>query len=220
MEFQHDMNPTLESILAPAYTPCAEFSRACKEMRWLPEFGHVPRGFLGAEGALEEVELVLVFAEPGDPHDGEMHEGQQTAYSYATTCFASGKDQFHRNVRKILNLCWPHLSFEQQMRKAWLTESVLCSARREGGGVSAAASRACGRRYLLPQLDLFQHALVVALGSKAQNRLISLGYTKFIAAFAAAPPGCNRPEAAASWEQISLQLHARQLARTARSSGQ
>jgi hypothetical protein len=67
------LNPALAALLAPAYAPCVELRRACTEMRWNPEFGHVPRGFLGAAGRLKEVELVLVFAEPGDPHDGERH---------------------------------------------------------------------------------------------------------------------------------------------------
>lgn len=178
-------------------------------MRWNPDEGHVPRGFLGASGALAEIELVLVFAEPGDPHEGERHTGLESTYAYATFGFGTGKDLFHRNVRKILNLCWPALSFEEQMRRVWLTESVLCSARKEGGSVSVAAARACGSRYLLAQLSLFPEALVVALGSKADGRLRSLGVVNFISAYAAAPPGCNRREAQSSWEHIANELHRR-----------
>lgn len=200
------LNSTLAGVLKPAYKPCAEFKLACKEMRWQPERGHVPRGFLGAAGEISEVELVLVFAEPGDPHDQEQHSGLQSAYSYATFAHQNGKDLFHRNVRKILALCWPNLSFEQQMRKTWLTESVLCSALKEGGSVSAAASQACGQRYLRAQLQLFPKALVVALGSKAQSRLRKIGFSSFVSAYAAAPPGCNRPEALTSWQQIPLAL--------------
>jgi hypothetical protein len=108
-------------------------------MRWAPDEGHVPRGFCGAGGTLEEVRLVLVVAEPGDPHAGERHganpaaEGRlDSAYAYAYECFKSGKDLFHRNVRLILNLCWPDIDFDEQMRRTWITESVLCSARTEG----------------------------------------------------------------------------------------
>ncbi len=36
--------PSLERILTPAYNPCQEFSGDCREMRWDPEAGHVPRG--------------------------------------------------------------------------------------------------------------------------------------------------------------------------------
>lgn len=200
---------TLAAILAPAYAPCVEFGGNCAEMRWNPGSGHVPRGFLGATGSPEDVELVLVFAEPGDPHDQESHTGLETASSYAQACFGNGKDLFHRNVRKILALCWPELSYEQQLQKAWLTESVLCSAKLEGGSVSSRASRACGARYLLPQLAYFPHALVVALGSKAQGRLRALDFHSFLPAFAAAPPGCNRREALASWEQIPIALKQR-----------
>jgi len=82
-----NLNPKLATVLAPAYAPCLEFQRACTEMRWDPSQGHVPRGSLGATGSLEEVELVLVFAEPGDPHAGEQHSGLESAYKYATFGF-------------------------------------------------------------------------------------------------------------------------------------
>lgn len=200
------LNIKLVMTLAPAYAPCTEFARTCAAMCWRPDMGHVPRGYLGATGSLEEVELVLVFAEPGDPHVGEKHAGMQSAYEYAMHAFQSGMDLFHRNVRSILDLCWPGTPFEQQMRKVWMTESVLCSARSEGAPVPAAAARACGERYLLPQLRLFSHALVVALGRKAQSRLSRVGFTSYVSAYAVAPPGCNRREARESWERIPVAL--------------
>lgn len=199
------VSPHVAEILTGAYDPCPGFSSSCVEMRWHPGSGHVPRGFFGATGELSEVELILVVAEPGDPHVGERHTGLESAYSYATAAFRDGKDQFHRNVRKILDMCWPGVQFEQQTRKVWLTESVLCSARVEGGRVSQIASRACGQRYLLPQLKLFPNALVVALGGKARDRLRSLGMSQdaFLAVYAVAPPGCNRQQAAESWNAIA-----------------
>jgi hypothetical protein len=154
------LNPTLAKILAPAYAPCVEFQCACTEMRWIPSQGRVPRGFFGASGLIEDVEIVLVFAEPGNPYAGECHTGIESAYKFASIGFEIGKDLFHRNVRAILEMCWPWLTFEQRMQRAWLTESVLCSAPKEGGSVSVAASRACGQRYLLDQLRLFPSNLL------------------------------------------------------------
>jgi hypothetical protein len=197
--------PRLEEILSPAYR-CPEFDHACIEMRWDPDAGHVPRGFLGACGEVSEVELILVVAEPGNPHDKEQHSGLESAYEYSTNAFRTRKDRFHSNVMKILDMCWPDLPFDQQMRKVWLTESVLCSARKEGGHVGSSSSRACGQRYLLSQLSLFSGALVVALGSKARARLRALGVTDFISAYAAAPPGCNMPDAPESWKQVPIEL--------------
>lgn len=211
--FSMRLNPEIATILEPAYRPCVEFSSACAEMRWQPGKGHVPRGFLGAAGSLDEVELVLVFSEPGDPHDDETHTGLASAYARAAMGFGTGRDQFHRNVRFILDSCWPGMLFEEQMRKVWLTESVLCSAVREGGSVSVRASRACGNRYLLQQLAKFPTALVVALGSKAQRRLRDLGVTAFLAAGAAAPPGCNKKEVQDSWACIPEALSQRRRAR-------
>jgi len=200
------LNPSLAVLLAPAYAPCPAFADNCREMRWNPAQGNVPRGFLGAAGELKEIDLVLAFAKPGDPNIGESHEGVESAYRYAIFAFESGKNQFHRNVRAILDTCWPALSFEAQMKKVWMTESVLCSAPKEGGSVTAAATRECGVRYLTAQLALLPQALVVALGGKAQNRLRAIGITDFLAASAVAPPGCNFRGAQESWARIPIEL--------------
>ena len=200
------LNPEIANILEPAYAPCAAFCGPCTEMRWDPSRGHVPRGFRGASGALEEIELVLVFAEPGDPHPSETHTGLSSTYEYSTSTVANGTDLFHRNIKSILNSCWPRLTYEEQLRKVWMTESVLCSALIEGGNVASRVSHECGKRYLLPQLSLLPHALVVALGSKAQKRMRAIGYTKFLPAYAVAPPGCNFRRAKESWNRIPIEL--------------
>lgn len=208
------LNSTLITLLEPAFGPCPAFGQKCVSMRWDPESGHVPRGFLGACGEISEVEMVLVFSEPGDPHPGEKHSGLESAYSYATLAFQTGKDQFHRNVRSILDMCYPSLSFDDQMRKVWMTDAVLCSAKREGGSVPRAVSNECGNRYLKAQVECFSDALVVALGKKAQQRLRAVDITNILSVDAAAPPGCNRPGAYLSWQQIPEKLHLRRESRT------
>jgi hypothetical protein len=194
------INEKIRSILSAAYDPCSAFKNTCAKMRWEPQSGHVPRGFVGAIGDLSEVQLVLIFAEPGDPQDGEVHTGFKSAFDYAYHCFESRKNYFHKNVRDILELCWPKKPFKYQMRHVWLTESVLCSAEQEGGNVNASIARKCVQRYLVPQLELFPNAVVVALGSKAQYRL--KGIVDYFPAFAAAPPGCNKSQARESWMKI------------------
>jgi hypothetical protein len=106
-------------------------------------------------------------------------------------------DQFASNIREILDLAWPGEAFENQMRKTWLMESVLCSAATEGAPVSPIVEKAC-RRYILAQLALFPKARVVALGGKARQRLRAAG-VHFVAAYAASPPGCNFAGARQSW---------------------
>ena len=148
------MNPKLEDVLLKAYGPCLAFVGACSEMRWDTARGHVPRGFCGAAGELVEVKLVLVCAEPGDPHSDEHYGGGnsqsqlQRAYLHAYKSYREGTDLFHRNIRLILGLCWPDCTFDQQLRKTWLVDSVLCSARTEGGRVSGTVESECRRRYL------------------------------------------------------------------------
>lgn len=216
----------LVRILLPAYGPCPEFRRACAgEMRWKPKAGHVPRGFFGATGEMSEVELVLVFSEPGDPHPGERHSGPEradkleSAYKYATKVCREQRDLFHRNIRKVLDLCWPGVPFAEQTRKVWLTESVLCSARKERGPVRRPCEDACGQRYLKPQLErfleLFPDVLIVGLGVKAEKRLGRIGVKRMLPkpVRAVAPPGCNRRDAQKSWKQIAVELKRRRRGR-------
>jgi hypothetical protein len=178
-------------------------------MRWNPSQGHVPRGFRGAAGHIEEVELVLVYAEPGDPLPGEQHTGLESAYAYSARTFETGATQFHKNVKNIVNRCWPDLSPVEQMKRVWMTESVLCSAPKEGGSVRSSVCRACGDRFLRPQLDLLKHALIVALGSKARERMRRLGVSGFMEAGSVAPPGCNHAGARRSWDLIVEEVHRR-----------
>jgi hypothetical protein len=124
-------------------------------------------------------------------------------YLDAMHSFRIGRDLFHRNVRRILDLCWPGLPFDLLMRKVWITESVLCSAVASTGPVPRSVCRTCGERYLLRQLEVLSSAVVVALGSKASDRLTALGVTEHVSAWSAAPPGCNRKEAADSWNKIA-----------------
>jgi hypothetical protein len=208
------LHPQLQRVLLPAYAPCLAFAGVCRRMRWAPARGHVPRGFCGASGALKEVQLVLVTAEPGNPHPGEQHLAQGTpaerlasAYRYATECLRSGKDLFHRNLRQFLALCWPHDTFDQHLRKTWLTDAVLCSAAREGGSVPRAVERECRTRYLEAQLALFPGAVIVALGGKAERRLA--GIPGVVAARSVAPSGCNRRDAKESWAAAVRVLHER-----------
>lgn len=61
-------------------------------MCWKPTKGHVPRGFCGAMGKLTDVKIVVICAEPGDPHDKEDYgdlspdEILDKVYQYAYEC--------------------------------------------------------------------------------------------------------------------------------------
>lgn len=202
--------PIVLALLRSAYDPCVGFAGACASARWNPAGRHVPRGFCGAVGEPEDVRSVLVCAEPGDPHASESDVDDRTpagrlssVSKYAWECFAHGKDQFHRNVRELLDLCWPTLTFEKQMRKTWITDSVLCSALKECGPVERRMERECATRYLVPQLRQFRGAIVVALGRKAQERLHRASISDAEYAYSVAPPGCSQKPARASWEKIA-----------------
>ena len=87
-------------------------------------------------------------------------------------------------------------------------DSVLgrSKTRDQGGSISKHSAMECARRYLLPQLNLLSRALVVALGAKARDRLNAVGYRRFLAVSAVAPPGCNFAGARESWDKIPTAL--------------
>lgn len=202
------MDQSLLKVLKPAYPRCPGFDGVCSpRMTFNPGKGHLPRGFRGATGSLEEVELVLVYAEPGDPGTNEVHTGMESVLKIAMTPVAGIKNSlFHANLQHILNLCWPNMEPARQMRRVWMTESVLCSAEKPTGYIPVGIVRECGERYLLRQLKLFPSALVVALGNKAQNRLRMIGYTNFLAVGSVAPPGGNYLSVKESWKAIPVAL--------------
>ena len=170
-------------------------------MRWNPSKGHVPRGYLGGEGHIEEIELVLIIAEPGDPLPGEQFHFDQSVqelfrevYQFVRCRYSEKATSFHTKARSIINLCWPDLSFDEQLKKVWITESVLCSAKVESGPVAAKIGRACIR--LLP------NATFAAFGRKAQKRTAHLN-VEIQPAYAIAPPGCNFNGAQESYQKIA-----------------
>jgi hypothetical protein len=203
------IDPRIAEILVPAYDPCGGFAGTCRDMRWEPDRGHVPRGFLGATGTLDEVELVLLFDAPGRPGTGERHTGLASTYRYAMSGFRDGASEFHRNVRTLLDLCWPDEPFERQLRRVWMTQSLLCSPRQRDEASTAAASVECARRYLVPQAKLFSSCVVATLGALAARRAKAAGLVGTIAAVSPAPPASQRAGARESWERIAVAVAAR-----------
>ncbi len=207
--------PTTEilNVLKPAYEPCVKFGRECiKTATWAPQRGHVPRGFLGATGGVEDIKLVLLVAEPGNPHKDSQFQSGVTARSFITktitdtyACFRDQTDTFHGNMRRILDLAFPDYILEDQLRRVWITNTYLCSAPRETEYVPAKSWKACGSTYLKAQLELLSGRPVIALGDKAYTRAKSLANSipdldrRLFKGYAASPPGCNRSHAYPSW---------------------
>ena len=202
-------NSEIIKTLIEAYNPCQFFDK-CKEAKWNPEGGFIPRGFLGATGELEEVEAVFVFAEPGHPmpdEHGEYSESLspeeyiQLTTDFAYVCFSREVDEMHVNVRYILNEIWPSLSFEEQLKKVWMTETRLCSIKKEIGNIPIRNRDICSSHYLKKQLNLFTNAKVIGFGNKAKDTLTRLGQDH-LGAWAVSPPGANNQKAKDSWENV------------------
>ena len=166
----------LASILRPAYAPCAAFHGVCKGIaRWDPKGGHVPRGFIGALGQIEEIEVIILVAEPGDPYSRETYSSSQEwlnqVCKHTFLQLLNGTDKYHRRLRELLGHLFPNESLESQLKKVWITETYLCSAPRESGSVPATSENECASRYLVQQLEMFDGRPIVALGNKAYDRV-------------------------------------------------
>lgn len=212
-------NPALLSTLLPAFSPCPHFSDCCRaKVQWRPESGFIPRGFAGATGTLQAVRLVLVSAEPGDPADGETYHGgpQQIAHDHmrlfesalaGNTLRREGHTTpYHRNLRQILKLCWPHLTLKEQLKRTWITNAVLCSAPKSGMAIPRAVEVTCAQTYLHPQLQLLSNAFVIALGRKAERRLQHIGVR--IDASAQHPSARPNTHPVATWHAAARVFHA------------
>ena len=205
----------LLNVLEHAYGPCTEFQGACAgAAAWAPEHGHVPRGFLGAASRIDDVELVLLIAEPGNPHPHsrfgpDLAPQSIVAQTVSDTyrCFREKTDLFHYNMRRILDLAFPELALDDQLRRVWITNSRLCSAPEEGGSVPVASSNACAGAYLKAQLELLSGRPIIALGHKANDRALRLRRSvpdlrdRLFRGYAASPPGCNHRGAHQSWRE-------------------
>lgn len=166
-----------------------------------------------ATASIALLSLVLLIAEPGNPYSSERHAGSnptefiESVSAYAFEQYERRTDLIHRNMRGILDRCWPGQILREQLRKTWISETYLCSAVREGGSVPAASWRTCAKDYLGPQLRLLADRVVVVLGKKAQQRAADFPFVH--KAGAVSPPGCNFPEARASWDAIPGYVAAR-----------
>lgn len=180
--------PALVDALMPAYAPCEGFNGSCAGVCvWEPDRGVVPCAFGGAKGALSEVRLVIVTAEPSDPPDDCVYRGnprEMVARSLAIfersmrsgDLGRSGRPtQFHRRMRRILDLFWPNLDLDDQLRRTWTTNAVLCPAPVIAGAHPPRVEQACAARFLAPQLALLPQAFILALGGKAARRIRKAG---------------------------------------------
>ena len=202
------MYDRLLEILTPLYAPCPGFSGICKdEMRWNPSIGNIPRGYCGARGQIEDIKLVLVFAEPGDPSRGESYsEGPPLSYINQLEQYITfiGENSFYKSTTYILNSCFPEFrdNIEEIMKHVWITESVLCSATRTTGPVSKSIETECAKRYLLKQYHLMRNSFWVAVGRKAERRMRRAGIrVDFVISHPSRPEG-NKPRARKSWQSL------------------
>lgn len=153
----------------------------------------------------------MVFGEPGAPHSDEQYDPShpptqllKSGLQHVYRSIRDGTDLFHHNVRWFLDKIFPGLSFDEQLRHAWLTEGRLCSIEEETGNKK---DPRCAKHYLRQQLGLLPHAIVIGFGRKAQYYLRQANI-KHEEAYALAPPGANHKPARPSWERAIAKIRA------------
>ena len=110
-----------------------------------------------------------------------------------------GRKNFHGSIKMILDECWPGLSLEEQFKRTWITESVLCSADKSTGPIPEEQERSCAKNFLLPQLEALPNRFVVALGKKAERRMKAMSLSASFTASAPGKPECLKERARQSW---------------------
>ena len=171
----------LAENLRDTYRPCDGFKSGCEgTATWAPEEGQVPRGFVGALGSVEEVEVVILTAQPGLPLPEESGLYSQAAKEellertcqFTFECFRRSREKYHDGIRYLLNQVFhPNRNLEDQLQRAWITQTYLCSAPKgDSSKVRSTAARECTGRYLARQLALFEGLPVIVLGREAQKR--------------------------------------------------
>ncbi len=200
---------SLFGILERAYR-CPRLDDDCQGMSWNPDQGDLPRGFFGATGTPGEVRLVLILQgppelglEPG-PELSPIARTRQIAERFALALERRENATFG-NLRTILDCCLPGQSLEQQSRLAWITAAALCSPSEADALPTREALGACRRGYLLPQLQLFPRATVVALGQLAHRTLE--GFVEHQTVGDPEYPACSRPGARESWLDLGRRLN-------------
>ena len=184
---------------------CSNFG-ICSEAVYDPTNGHVPRGFSGATGRLEDVYLIMVFAEPGFPLPGESYTGdprKDLRFLLDAAYLRSGANMFHRNITSFLGSVLPSMAgdIDKQLRHVWLTDSRHCSIADEIGQIKTRDRLICATAHLVEQVKLFPNAVVLLAGGKAAQVGELFHHTIECGAFA--PPGCNQKAVRESHEQAA-----------------
>lgn len=197
-------NEQLLAVMREAYS-CGYFG-SCRQAKFDPKSGHVPRGFLGATGDLGNVEAIFVIAEPGHPHPDERYsDGASTnqllseALGHTYKSYREGTDLFHRNMRWVMDQLWPG-TFDEKLDRVWITEGRLCSIDSEIGAFN---DKLCAPAYLSRQIELLPSAAIVLFGAKAKQRVAGMAGLQgrvVVEARALAPPGANHKAAKPSWQ--------------------
>ena len=193
---------------------CPGFDDPCSELTWEPEDGFFPRGFGGPTGEAGDVELVLVLDHPPPPApaDYPARETEPTGFiewvCRRTYLELSRADTlYHRNLRYILDQCFPGSSLSEQFRRTWITRTILCPEPGDVDEIPTSAAVECRTRFLEPQLDLFRGARVVALGRRTALRLRS--HPGLLSGEHPGPPACNRRGVREGWDRLAERFRSR-----------
>jgi hypothetical protein len=202
-------NKQLVRILEQAY-PCAGFETSCRSMCWEPLKGLTPAGYIGATHSIGEVEVMFVLSEPYEAAERQPLAPDTTPFQHVThSCrqlylgLMAQQDQFHRNLRFILEQFFPNLELNDQLKRCWITPTILCSTAHDSSALSEDVFRQCRRQFFIKQLQLFPRATKVALGSKAAEFLKP--YCEFLSATQPSPPACNHRGTREGWVSIGRQ---------------
>lgn len=171
---------------------------------WDPARGYEPRWYNGPQP--DHVKLLVLLAEPGAITPTEAHQllpAVQHSPWLDDFDLTLQEHYWRANLRELCKSVWPQ-DTDSNMN-AYLGGSCTFWMSLPPGKQTRQVPRELldyfGRTYLRRLLGLFPHAVIVAAGAKASERLRDMG-VPFESCSAFTRPESNKPRARASWRQV------------------
>lgn len=213
------ISPPVRDYLQGKFSEVMEIAKAYR----LPhdfQRGHRPRHFAGALDKPEQVEVLLILAEPGStPYNWEIGRwpdtwlddvcsdgvGQRGGHPFVYDPAHSFDNRYEARFAVwpalFLGQVYPNLSARERMERAIIANSFWMQADASGGRIPRGAERAFAP-ILAGFVDMFPSATVIAAGRKASDRLTLAG-CRHVPMSALTLPEYNKPSAKESRDQVA-----------------
>lgn len=171
--------------------------------------GHRPRHIAGNITNPDDVQVILLLAEPGSSPGEEEKHCPQSSWLDDVTCDGLGnggcrvryddkaKRLYEKNPRDFIQMIWPADRYVDRMKKVIITNSFWMQGHSSGGSIPVRAIDDFSV-HLKSIISSFPNAIVVASGLKAINRARRAN-VEVLEMGSLMPPGSNQALVRDTW---------------------